>query len=308
VHGFEVSALITDYWSQRELRSMGCRAHLIVGDADDALLDWAGAELERLEQCWSRFRDDSELAHVHNGAGTWVAVSPALLLAFTCAADLHRATAGRFDPTIRAALEAAGYDRTFECVAADATDNPPNVHLGAAPGFDCVEIDAARARVHIPVGVSIDFGGLGKGLAADLVARGLVQRGARSALVNLGGDMRACGEAPDGAWTIPVEHPLDPSHVAFHQPLADGALVTSTTRIRAWHRGGVQRHHIVDPATGDSTRTTIVAVVAAAADAFWAEGIAKAIIVAGAEDGFSLAPTNGVRTWCFLENGNVVEA
>ncbi len=285
---------------------MGCRAHVIAGDADDALLDWATAELERLEQCWSRFRDDSELARLHAGAGTWVAVSPALLLALTIAADLYRATGGRFDPTIRAALEAAGYDRSFERVAS--STNAVQGDVAAAPGFDCVEVDSARARVCVPIGVTIDLGGLGKGLAADLVARGLVQRGARSALVNLGGDMRASGEAPDGAWSVPVEHPLDASRVGFHHPLTNGALVTSTTRIRTWERGGVQHHHIVDPGTGTSTRTPIAAVVAAAADASWAEGIAKAIIVAGVDDGPSLARANNVRVWCFLDDGRVVEA
>ncbi len=304
MHGVEVSSLIAGYWSQREVHAMGSSARVIAGDADDVLLDWACAELEGLEQCWSRFRRDSELAHVHDGAGTWVTVSPALLLALTCASDLFRATGGRFDPTIRTALEAAGYDRTFENIAT----NEAAAVIDAAPGFGCVEIDTARARVCVPPGVRLDLGGLGKGLAADLVARGLVQRGARSALVNLGGDMHACGEAPDGAWMIPVEHPLDESRVAFHLPLNEGALVTSTTRIRTWKRGGVARHHIVDPATGDSTCTPVAAVVGAAGDAYWAEGIAKAVIVAGVDDGLGIARANNVRVWCFLDDGRVVEA
>jgi thiamine biosynthesis lipoprotein len=305
VHRLEVSLIshTAEYWSQRELHAMGCRAHVIAADADDALLDWATSELERLEQCWSRFRADSELALLHERAGEWVAVSPALLLALTCADDLYRATAGRFDPTVRAALEAAGYDRTFELVAPVGE----SVEVAAAPGFDRVEIDPPNERVRVPRGVSVDLGGLGKGLAADLVARGLVQRGARSALVDLGGDIRVRGAAPDGAWSIPVEHPLDASHVAFHHPLADGALITSTTRIRAWNRGGRRRHHIVDPASGECTGTAVAAVVAAATDAWWAEGIAKSIIVAGIDDGLPLARANNVRVWCFLDDGRVVE-
>src|SRR5882762_1423038 len=98
---------------------MGSEAHIVVGDAPDGVADWAAAELERLEQCWSRFRSDSELVHLNSRAGEWVDVSASMLLVLTCAADLHRATAGRFDPTIIDALEAAGYDRTFELVARD---------------------------------------------------------------------------------------------------------------------------------------------------------------------------------------------
>ena len=34
----------------------GSEAHIVVGDEPDGVIDWACAELERLEQCWSRFR------------------------------------------------------------------------------------------------------------------------------------------------------------------------------------------------------------------------------------------------------------
>src|SRR5205823_4463593 len=107
-------------------------------------------------------------------------------------------------------------------------------------------------------GVRIDLGGIGKGLAADLVAQGLVDRGARTVLVGLGGDLVAHGESPpDGAWDVPVQDPADDERVAFRYPLARGALVTSTSRIRSWTRNGRSYHHIIDPATGDSARTDV---------------------------------------------------
>ncbi len=224
-----------------------------------------------------------------------------MLLALTCAADLHRITAGRFDPTIIAALEAAGYDRTFELVAPDTGREPA---LAAVPGFGTVEIDDVHSRVRLPIGTRVDLGGLGKGLAADLVARGLVERGARTVLVGMGGDLRARGEPPPaGAWDIPVLDPFDDTRVAFRFPLVEGAIVTSTTRIRSWSRAGRRRHHLVDPATGDSARSGITAVVAAAPDAWWAEGIAKSILVAGPDRGTRLADDAGVSAWVFLDDG-----
>jgi thiamine biosynthesis lipoprotein len=49
-----------------------------------------------------------------------------------------------------------------------------------------------------------------------------------------------------------------------------GGLATSGTTVRAWRRGGRTRHHIIDPATGDSApaiwRTATVA-AASCADA-----------------------------------------
>jgi FAD:protein FMN transferase len=299
----------TAYWSERLLHAMGSTAHIVAGDAPAGVVDWAVAELRRLEQCWSRFLSDSELSRLNASAGVWTEVSAPMLLALTCASDLHRDTAGRFDPTILDVLERAGYDRTFELVQLDADSShgsaPPTRRV---PGFAPVEIDAEHSRVRIPLGTRIDLGGVGKGLAADLVARGLVDRGARTVLVGLGGDLRARGEPPpEGCWNIPVLDPFDATRVAFWFPLAQGAIVTSTTRIRCWTRGGRAYHHLVDPATGDSARTGVAAVVAAAAEAWWAEGIAKSIIIGGVDAGLDLARASHVRAWLFLDDGRMLE-
>jgi thiamine biosynthesis lipoprotein len=303
-----VARLVDGYWTECRARAMGSTAHVLIGDAPEGVAAWALAEIERLEQCWSRFRQDSELAQLHERADRWTQVSPPMLLALTCATDLHRATQGRFDPTILDALERVGYDRSFETVEPDSDGRGVDNAYVPAAGFDRVEIDVDSACVRIPAGVRIDLGGLGKGLAADLVSRGLIDRGVRTALVSLGGDLRARGEPPDGAWRIPVEHPLDPTRVAFVHALRDDALVASTRRIRAWTRADREYHHIIDPRTGDSTRTPVVAVVAAAAESWWAEGIAKAMMIAGIDDGRALAGTARVHAWMYLDDGQVIEA
>jgi FAD:protein FMN transferase len=295
------------YWTERSGRALGTTAHVVLGDAPDDVMAWSFAEIERLEQCWSRFRPDSELSALNARAGEWTGVSASMLLALTCAADLHHTTFGHFDPTVLDALEGVGYDRSFELVAPVADAEARCVR--PAPGFARVEIDTDAACVRLPHGVRLDLGGVGKGLAADLVARGAVDRGARSVSVSLGGDQRARGEAPPGgAWPVPVEHPLDETRLAFVYPLVDGAIVTSTRRYRTWRRGERDYHHIIDPFTGDSTRTPVVAVVAAARDAWWAEGIAKSVMIAGVDEGVALARVADVHALLFLDDGSTVQA
>jgi thiamine biosynthesis lipoprotein len=293
------------YWVDQRVRAMGSEARIVAGDAPADAISWAVAELEWLEQCWSRFRPDSELSALNAQAGEWTEVSAPMLLALTCSADLHRATRGCFDPTILEALERAGYDRSFELVReTDAHDGPPGE---SAPGFDGLEVDFQRASVCLPRGTRIDLGGIGKGLAADLLARGLIDRGARSALVEIGGDMRARGEAPaEGPWRIPVEDPFNPSRVAFEVEIDDGAVVASTTQIRTWKHGARTHHHLIDPTTGRSARTGVAAVVATGRDAWWTEGVAKAIVVAGAGVGTAIAQDTGVRAWIFLDDGRML--
>ena len=53
-------------------------------------------------------------------------------------------------------------------------------------------------------------------------------------------------------------------------------------------------HHIIDPATGQPADGGVVAVVAQADEAWWAEGVAKAALVAGVPAGLELLERLGV--------------
>jgi thiamine biosynthesis lipoprotein len=285
------------FWTERRFRAMGSTAHLIVGGAHEPLADWAVAELERLEQCWSRFRADSELSQLVSRSGDWVPVSSDLLRVLTAARELWEHTAGAFDPTVAVGLEALGYDRTF----ADVGPGGPGSSSRpiAAPGFDAVALDADGARVRVTEGVRLDLGGVGKGLAADLVAEGLILRGASAALVALGGDIRTAGDVPQGGWRVPVQDPFDPEQIWAEVVLGTEAVVTSTSLMRRWERGGQALHHIVDPITGWPSDTGVAAVVARGAGAAWAEGLAKAVMVVGEEGATALLEGTGVEATLF---------
>jgi thiamine biosynthesis lipoprotein len=156
--------------------------------------------------------------------------------------------------------------------------------------------------------VRIDLGGIGKGLAADRVARGLIERGATAASVALGGDLALAGTPPGGWWDVPVEDPMRDGRVLFHHHLAGGAIVTSTTRIRRWDSYECTYHHIFDPRAGRPTDSGVVAAIVAGSDAWWAEGIAKAAIAAGPDLGRELLEQSGLVSWLFDEEGRVIEA
>jgi thiamine biosynthesis lipoprotein len=268
---------------------MGSTAELlVVGGRGELLIDWAVDRLAALERAWSRFLPHSELCRLDREAGTGpVVVSAETADAIGSAISLWYVTDGRFDPTVRRALEASGYDRTFRGVArAGPALTEPAV---PAPGCDGIRIDRARSTVSVPAGVALDLGGIGKGLAADLVATGLLERGATGACVSLGGDVRVAGRGLEGgAWEIEVEDPFDESRSLCRRTLVDRAIVTSTTRFRRWTRGDQMLHHIIDPATGTAANRGVTAVVATADSAWWAEGVAKAALVAGVDDGLAL--------------------
>jgi len=184
-------------------RAMGSDAEVIVVGADRSVLGDAVGEIGRLEQLWSRFVAGSEVTALNRRAGHPVIVDPATLLLVERAVAAWRITGGGFDPTVLGDVLRAGY--------ADSFDDPPGVEWANGSSdlvIACsdIEIDAPNRTVTVPRRSGFDPGGIGKGLAADIVATRAMAAGAAGVCVNLGGDLRVEGIAPGGEpWIVAVE-------------------------------------------------------------------------------------------------------
>jgi thiamine biosynthesis lipoprotein len=289
-------------WVEKRVLAMGSPAVIIAGDVEGWAVEWALDELVRLEQCWSRFRDDSQLSRLNRSAGTWFQLSGTLAAAVDRAIQLHASTGGVFDPTIHRQLVAAGYDRPFRQLLHDQPGPAPI----AAPSPGVADIERVDDMIRLPVGVSIDLGGVGKGLAADMLAVGLIARGAKSVCISLGGDIRVAGGVPtEGGWNIPVADPGQADRVLGHVQLSNAAIVTSTTVFRRWTKGGQPMHHLIDPRTGLSANRKVQAVVAVAPEAWFAEGHAKAALIEGPVAGRRLLDAAGIGGWVITDDGAV---
>jgi thiamine biosynthesis lipoprotein len=287
-------------------RAMGTDITVLLVDAPADAAERAAVELERLEAKWSRFRPASELCTLNAAAPNPVVVSPETFTVVELAVAAWRATDGLYDPSVLAAVVAAGYDRDFERVAREGA-GPAGPAARPAPGCAGVELDPTVRTVRLPAGVALDLGGIGKGYAADLVAAKLVSVGARGVLVNLGGDLRAMGESPDElGWIVEVDDPLR-TGAAGVLALATGAIATTTRLRRAWTRDGTTLHHVIDPRTGEPARSGLASVTIVAGDAWKAEVLAKAAFVAGARDGAEIVSAAGSTGLLVHDDGRVDE-
>ncbi len=130
--------------------------------------------------------------------------------------------------------------------------------------------------------------------------------GAAGVCVNLGGDLRAAGEAPSAAgWTIGVEDPYRTDHQLGEVVLTDQGMATSSRTYRSWERAGAQVHHLIDPATASPAWTDLASVTVVAAAAWWAEVLAKAAFVAGPTEGAALI-ADGRATGLLVDDGGFV--
>jgi thiamine biosynthesis lipoprotein len=260
----------------------------LVGGTPDAL-DAAVERLRDLEHRWSRFRTDSEISALNDHAGRPLRVSADTRVLIDLAVQGWRRTGGRFDPTLLAAVRRAGYDDDLARLPAVRQSLPATVgHHPMTCGW--IVVDHHAGTVRLPAGAGFDAGGIGKGLAADLVSADLVSAGVTGGCVNVGGDLRVWGPGPVDLRVGEAgrDDPPAPDDRRWRVAAADrtialtnAGVATSGIQRRAWTIAGRRMHHLIDPATLDPADTDVIAATVIAPTAWQAEIYSLAVIMGG---------------------------
>ena len=262
-------------------RVMASDAHVILVDPAQGAEDCAWSRLQELERRWSRFLPGSDISRLNTTPEALVIVSSDTIALLATMKQAWRLSDGRYDPTMLAAINAAGYSTSI-----DGSGETSRMAGSPACGYTIadVQIDTAASAVIVPAGVGLDPGGIGKGLAADMVVTELLSDGTGGALVSVGGDLAAAGAPPTAAgWYVAVEHPLDSSRDLMTLALDVGGVATSSTLSRSWIQDGSRRHHVIDPITQMCATTDLAAVTVIARAGWEAEAHATAALLCGAE-------------------------
>jgi FAD:protein FMN transferase len=284
----------------RQWRVMGSDAEIIVVDGPSGSLAHARHRLGDLERRWSRFVTSSDVSRMNRHTGRSVTVSADTRLLVATAIDAWRESGGAVNPTVLGAVVRAGYDASFDDLT-ERVAEPASLLAMVA----CTDIAIDGETVTLPAGTGFDPGGIGKGLAADVVAIELREAGAAGVCVNVGGDLRVSGLGPTGGgWTIAIDTPLG-DRTIVDVGLGDGAVATSTTARRRWRIAGRERHHLIDPATGRPSTTDLVQATALSAECWLAETYAKAILLRGSKRAFDLLP-DGIGALALRADGRVI--
>jgi thiamine biosynthesis lipoprotein len=232
-------------------RAMGCE--VVVAGAGPGALAAIRAHFERHEAAFSRFLPSSELNAVNRDPSPRVRVSGLFASALREALRAAAGTGGLVDPTLGAAIEAAGYDRDFALL-------PPDAGPAGRAGTGCWHRLRLSGRVlERPPGVRLDLNGVVKALAVD----GALALLRGDGLVAAGGDVATRGPeliALPGGGTV---------------RLLAGGIATSGTVHRRWLRGECQ-HHLIDPRTGRPSDSCWTQVTVAAGSCLAADVAAKA--------------------------------
>jgi len=235
--------------------------------------------IRNLEATWSRFMETSDITRINTHSGEWVRVSPDTIRLIDAMRLSSSATGGSFDPTQLHQLLSLGYTNSIDdpsrfTIAVEHPRDDRSIHD--------LEIDRSSLAVRAPIGLSLDPGGIGKGLAADIGVLELLGCGVDGALVSIGGDIACAGVAPaELGWLIAVDDPHHPGSTVTTLAVSGGGIATSSTRSRRWVDQGRQHHHLIDPATGVDSDTDVAAVTVVASAGWMAEAHATAAILRG---------------------------
>jgi thiamine biosynthesis lipoprotein len=271
---------------EQTFHAMGCTISLVVDGTQPEIAQQvaqAPAWFEEWEQQLSRFRPDSALMQLNATTGTPVVVGGVLYDVITLALDAARQSDGLVSPLVLHALTAAGYDRSFEQIAAQ-----QHGQLSPKPSLRWrdIRIDRRTRTVTLPTGGQLDLGGIAKGWAAERTAQQLAALG--PTLVAAGGDIVVSGPMADGSpWPIAIDSPFAPNATLGTALLWNGAIATSGRDYRRWLRDGKPQHHIIDPRSGQPAETDILTATIVAPDGPTAEMAAKATLIQGSRAGLA---------------------
>ncbi|MBI4933120.1 MAG: FAD:protein FMN transferase [Actinobacteria bacterium] len=277
-------------------RAMGSAVDVEITGGSPGHLTLARDRLAFLESCWSRFQPYSDVSRLNDAQGESIPVNPATIVLLESMEVGYAATDGAFDPTLLEPLVSWGYSNSWIDPSAR-TRLPDGVQ---SRGFiRGLSVDVNGNTAQLPPGTAVDAGGIGKGLAADMVAEMLIDDGVRGAKVSVGGDVRVIGEGPDdGGWTVPVDDAFDPTVTATEVMLAEGGLATIGRLRKAWiTRDGQQAHELLDPTTRAPLPTGFESPAHAtvlAHSAVWAEVHATLVMVRGAVNTFHRLAGDGL--------------
>jgi thiamine biosynthesis lipoprotein len=216
---------------------------------------------DEFDRRYSRFRDDSLVAEL---ARTGVLVNPPeeLLRMLDFAHEMEQVSEGAFTIAVGPALHRLGYGA--------------RTHGGTVRKSIWEDITYDTQKVTIPKGVMLDFGGQGKGWLIDRLADVFRQHGVKQFIINGGGDLFVQSDAPV---ELALEDPYDASKMVGKVMLTTGALAASSTLRRTWRSETGDHHHIIDPVTGQSSKTGIAASFVTAPTALVADTMATILIL-----------------------------
>ena len=242
---------------------------------DEAVLDEAFQLLEQYEEIFSPTKSESELYRMNHRGSTVLPLS-----------SLWNFSGGEAKVPAEADIETAVSKVDYRHVRIDG---------------DVIDFGDDVTQ--------IDSGSTAKGYIADRLKDFLVEKGVKSAIINLGGNVLCIGEKAKGEpFHIAIRKPEEHSNEVVKILDIDGlSVVSSGVYERFFDLDGVHYHHILNPRTGYPYQNGLVSVTIVGPSSAECDALSTAVFTLGREEGMALLEkTEGYYGYMILEDGSIL--
>jgi len=225
--------------------------------------------------------DPASEISVFNKSTTGIKFSlPYLLPPLRKSKEVTEASDGAFDPTVMPLVNAWG----FGPVKQNIPDSAKVDSLLSFVGFENIQFNE-DSLWKTERRAQLDFGGIGQGYGADVIANFLRSKGVENMFVELGGEGLALGRNTESgkAWEIGILDPVNTQQIKAYIALSNRAYTTSGNYYNFREVDGQRFSHTIDPATGYPAQRAILSASVFAPDCTTADAWATALMVMGHE-------------------------
>lgn len=247
------------------------------GSKSETAVKAAQNEINRLDRLLSVQNENSEIFKLNQSKK--MTVSEDTLTLITRSKELYTLTDGAFDISCEPLTREWGFYLGLE------NKVPSQKAIETAlEGVGAEHIKFENSTVTLDKNSSLDLGGIAKGYASHKAAEILKENGVTSALMSLGGNVRAVGSKPDGDfWSVAITDPDDNSKSIGTLKISDKAVVTSGGYQRYFEENGQIYHHIIDTKTGYPADSGLKSVTVVSSDDTLADALSTSLFVMGLE-------------------------
>ena len=289
------TASVTTARVERIAMGVTCVATVVGIDSHDLAVRCLDL-VEEFESLWSRFIPTSDISRLNSANGQPTLVDDRTLTLIHHMIAAHQATDGAYNPTRLPLQIAAGDTQSL------INDRSTTLAAGATVFSHLSGIHIFHdGKVSLPRGLTLDAGGIGKGLAADLILRFALEQGAKGVCINLGGDM-AINTGDSIGWDVEILSPFDPEVVLNTICVSVGGVATSSLFARQRTSAGITSHLFTNSSAHDTNHTVGATVIANSAA--WSEAWTKYAILSNPAQAIDTLTSTGLAAMLVSADGH----
>ncbi len=240
----------------------------------------------KYEIIFSKTNADSEVYKFNNSDKADVEISKELYEVIEKSLYYSKISDGKFDITVSKLADIWNFKN--ETVPDEATI----AEALKTVNYENISLTKNNGKYYLTVNGSseLDLGSIAKGFIADEIKDYLISNGIKNGIINLGGNMIAIGNKPDGSsYNIGIQKPFsNEGELICTVSVKDKTVVTSGIYERMFEQDGKIYHHIIDPLNGYPSDTGIYSATIIAGKSVDADALSTVCVLLGKDKAIEL--------------------